>query len=186
VVKLSPNMPLDGFAKDWSDSRFSMKELYKGELISVAVKHGEDKAFTVAFKKAYGTPPPAPNHMAEIKGGFAFWSGQGQYMLLISEGNIHTDIEVKEALNDTAYTTLQSDGWASLNLTGARIFDVLERFVPLNLRATPAHYAARTSAHHMVVIVLKFNDTDIQLLTPRSSAQSFLDGLVHIADNLMA
>ena len=113
------------------------------------------------------------------------WSGQGQYMLLLSGENIQADIGIAEKLSGTAYATLQSDGWASLNLIGPKIFDVLERFIPLDIRRVPSGFAARTSAHHIAVIVLKFSETEIQLLTPRSSAQSFLDGLVHTADNVL-
>lgn len=177
---LTPNMPLGGFIKDWPD--FSIVESYKGELVSLAVKNGDNKAFAAAFKKAYGKEPPAPNAMTEIKSGLVMWAGQGQYMLLLSGDNIHADTDAAAKLGGTAYATLQTDGWASLVLNGPRAFDVLERFIPLDLRRAPQNYVARTMAHHLAVIVLKFSETDIQLLTPRSSAQSFLDGLTHTAD----
>ena len=180
MVKLTPNTPLASFAKDWPG--FSIKETYKGELILLAVKNGEDKAFAAAFKKAYGKAPPGPNERAELKDGFVFWTGQGQYILMLAGENIHANTDAIAKLGGTAYATLQTDGWASLTLSGGRVFDVLERFVPLDLRGAKDTYAARTMAHHIAVIVLKYSDTDIQLLTPRSSAQSFLDGLVHTAD----
>lgn len=185
MSKLIATMPLGGFTKDWpniSAPDFSIQEQDMGELVSLAVKNGEDKAFNRAFKKAYDAAPPAPNHMVDIKGGLAFWTGPEQYMLKLSGENIHADIDAATDLGGAAYATLQSDGWASLHLRGEAIYDVLERFMPLNLRDAPHGFAARTMAHHIAVIILKSNDTELTLLTPRSSALSFLDGLKHTAE----
>ena len=184
MSKLTPTLPLNGFAKDWPD--FSVKEHYVGELVSLACILGQEVVFAAAFKKTFGKDLPKSNEWVKINGGFAMWSGQGQYMLLLSGENIQADIDIAEKLSGTAYVTLQSDGWASLDLIGPKIFDVLERFIPLDIRRASVNFAARTSAHHIAVIVLKFNETDVHFLTPRSSAQSFLDGLVHTADSVLS
>ena len=184
MSKLTPTLPLNGFAKDWPD--FSVKEHYVGELVSLACILGQEVVFAAAFKKTFGKDLPKSNEWVKINGGFAMWSGQGQYMLLLSGENIQADIDIAKKLSGTAYVTLQSDGWASLDLIGPKIFDVLERFIPLDIRRASVNFAARTSAHHIAVIVLKFSETDVHFLTPRSSAQSFLDGLVHTADNVLS
>ncbi|MEP3891459.1 MAG: hypothetical protein ABJN69_13450 [Hellea sp.] len=184
MSKLTPTLPLNSFAQDWPG--ISIREEYAGELVSLACPLDQETAFAAAFKKAFGKAPPKPNEMVKIKDGFAMWTGQGQYMLLLSGENIRADLDIAEKLGGTAYATLQSDGWASLDIKGPRIFDVLERFIPLDIRRTPANFAARTSAHHIAVMVLKFSETEIQLLTPRSSAQSFLDGLIHSAENVLS
>jgi sarcosine oxidase subunit gamma len=183
VSKITPTLPLNSFARDWPG--FAIKEHYMGEIVSLACVLGGEKNFATQFKKALGKAPPKPNHMVEIEGGFAMWSGQGQYMLLLSDENIQADTDIAAKLKGTAYSTLQSDGWASLDIKGPRAFDVLERFIPLDIRRAPDNFAARTSAHHIAVIVLKFSETEIQLLTPRSSAQSFLEGLVQTVKNVM-
>ena len=185
MSKLITTMPLGGFTQDWpnkSASKFSIQEQDMGELVSLAVKNGENKAFKAVFTKTYGCAPPAPNHMIDIKGGLAFWTGPDQYMLKLSGENIDADIDAAKGLGGAAYATLQSDGWASLHLRGGAIYDILERFMPLNLRDAPPNYAARSVAHHIALIILKSSDTELTLLTPRSSAQSFLDGLTHTAD----
>lgn len=181
MSKLTPTLPLDGFAKAWPG--FALKEHYRGELLSLACAAGNEKEFAASFKKVFGKNLPSPNEMIDIKGGFAMWSGLGQYMLLLSGENIWIDKDIAAKLKGAAYVTLQSDSWASLELKGARIFDVLERFIPLDLRRSSLNYAARTSAHHIAVIVVKHSDTQMQLLTPRSSGKSFLEGLVHTAEN---
>ena len=89
-------------------------------------------------------------------------------------------------MDGTAYAVLLTDGWTSLTLRGAQSYDVLERFIPLDIRKAPINFASRTNAHHIAVIILKFSDTEFQLLTPRSSAQSFLEGLTHTIDNVLA
>jgi len=183
VSKLTPTLPLGGFAREWAG--FALKEYYMGELVSLACVLGEEKEFAINFKKTFGKTLPNPNEMVEIKGGFAMWSGQGQYMLLLSGENIQADTDIAAKLKSTAYVTLQSDGWASLDVKGTRVLDVLERFIPLDLRRAPVNFAARTSAHHIAVMVLKFSETEMQLLTPRSSAQSFLEGLLHTAENAL-
>lgn len=184
MSKLTPTLPLSSFSKEWPG--VSLKEYYKGELVSLACVLGKEKKFAANFKTAFGKTSPRPNEMVEIKGGFAMWSGQSQYLLLLSDENVQADKDVTAKLNGTAYATLQSDGWASLNIKGRRTFDVLERFIPLDIRRAPINFAARTSAHHIAVIILKLSETEIQILTPRSSAQSFLDALVHTAENVLS
>lgn len=183
MSKLTSTLPLNGVSQEWPG--FALKEYYMGELVSLACVLNAEKKFAANFKKAFGKTPPKPNEMVEVKGGFAMWSGQGQYMLLLSREDVHADTDIAAKLKGTAYVSLQSDGWASLDVKGARIFDILERFIPLDLRRKPNNYAARTSAHHIAVIVLKFSETEIQLLTPRSSAQSFLEGLIHTATHVL-
>ena len=183
VSKLTPTLPLDGFNKAWTG--FIIKEHYVGELVSLACILDQETNFAKAFKKAFGKALPKPNQMIKCKGGFAMWSGQGQYLLMLNGENIHADIDIADKLGGAAYATLQSDGWASFDVNGDKVFDVLERFIPLDIRRAAKHYATRTSAHHIAVIILKYSETKIQLLTPRSSAQSFLESLVHTAENVL-
>ena len=184
MVKLTPTLPLDKYSRKWSG--FKIQELYKGELVSVAHSADNQKAFDANFKTAFGKSPPKPNELSEVKGGFALWSGQAQYLLLLNGDNPNADLDTADKLGGLAYTTLQSDGWASLDIEGDRAYDVLERFIPLDLRGTSKQFATRTSAHHIAVIILKFSDTEIQLLTPRSSAGSFLEGLVRTVENVLS
>jgi len=183
VSKLTPTLPLSGFSKEWPG--LTLKEYYMGELVSLACVLGEETEFTARFKSVFAKTPPEPNQMVEIEGGYALWSGQGQYILILIGENIHADIDISASFKGAAYTTLQTDGWASLEVIGARSFDVLERFIPLDMRRVPKNFAARTSAHHLAVMVLKLSETEFLLLTPRSSSHSFLDGLVHVAENVL-
>ena len=189
MSKLSPNPPLDGISKHWPE--LTIEEHYAGELISLAIARNEETAFNAAFKKTFGKAPPKPSELIAVKGGYVMWASPDQYLILLAGENINADKDIAEKMGACAYATLQSDGWASINLKGGgakskSLYDVLERFIPLNLRQAPEGFAARTSAHHVAVIVMKYNETEIQLLTPRSSARSFLDALIHTAENVLS
>ena len=183
MPKLLPALPLNGFFKQWTG--LSIRENYRGELVSLACAIGEEDPFKTVFEKSYGELP-RPNEVTEIKNGRALWTGQNQYMLMLNGENINADIDVGAKLGSSAYATLQSDGWASILVDGEKVFDVLERFIPLDLRRAPQNFGARTSAHHIAVIIMKTGDNAFQLLTPRSSARSFLEGLLHTAENVFA
>lgn len=183
MFKLTPNLPLGGASRSWSG--FAVEESYEGELVSVAFSDENTKALKSRFKKTFGVSLPTPNAVVHIQGGLSFWSGPDQIMLLLDGENINADKDVEAKLEGLAYTTLQSDSWASINISGERVYDVLERFIALDLRSAPAGFAARSSAHHMAVIVLKMSETEFKLLTPRSSAGSFYDALCHTAENAL-
>lgn len=184
MSKLKPRLPLEGYAREWDT--LALKEHYVGEMVSLAVSHGNSAAFSKVFKTTFGKAPPKASKLVTLKNGFAMLSGADQYLILLAGENNNADKELSQSFTDTAYATLQTDGWASLKLTGPQVYDVLERFTALDLRNAPTQYAARTMAHHMAIIVMKSSETEFQLLTPRSSAHSFLEALTHTIDNVMS
>ncbi len=189
MSKLSPTLPLESFSKHWPD--LTVEEHYTGELISLAIARDEESAFKPAFKKTFGKAAPEPSQIIAVKGGFAMWSSPDQYLILLEGENINADKDIAKKMGACAYATLQSDGWASIDVKSDTskndaLYDVLERFIPLNLRQAPEGFATRTSAHHIAVIVIKHSETEIQLLTPRSSARSFLEALIHTAENVLS
>lgn len=183
MVKLTPTTALNGFAQDWPE--LTLKEHSAGEIISLAIAHGHDAAFAKAFKSAFGTALPMASEAVSFEGGQIIWSAVDQYLLFLDGTNDYADTEVAAKFKGAAYAALQSDAWASLELVGARVHDVLERFIALDLRAAPHHFAARTSAHHMAVIVIKHNDNAFTLMSPSSSAAGFLGALVHTIENVI-
>ena len=183
MSKLSPKSPLDGFSRKWGG--LTLEEKHIGEGVSLAAALDQEEAFDVDFKKTFGTSPPPPSQAKQIEGGWAAWLGASQYMILLDSKNSRADEELAGQFGDCAYATLQTDGWALLDFTGDRAIDVLERFIPLDLRRAPKNFAARTSAHHIAVIVIKFDDDKYQLMTPRSSAKSFAVSLAHVIDNVV-
>ena len=73
----------------------------------------------------------------------------------------------------------QSDAWVMLRLAGPDRRDVLERLCPIDLHPTvfPVGAVARTVFEHLATIVLNESEDAFLLLSPRSSARSFLHEL---------
>lgn len=183
MVKLQAQSPLGDLRKKYEG--LSLKEVSSHELVALSQAEGEEKAFKAAFKKQFGKTPPAPLELKTINNGHAFWSGQGQYMLLIEGENVDADRDVAAGFEGVGYATLQTDGWAHLTLSGPRVLDVFERFIPLDMRSFKVGQATRTHAHHMAVMVLRVAEDDYRLLTPRTSCPSFVESLEHVIEHVV-
>lgn len=183
MSKLAAKPPISGQATTFEGCHIT--ESVGGELVSLAFAQGEEKSASALFKKHLGKTLPAPNQSVKVKGGIAIWSAPDQILLLLDTENINADKDIAARFESKAYTTLQTDGWACIQVSGNRVHDVFERFTALDLRRKPVGFAARTSAHHVSVIVVKFGETDYRLLTPRSSARSFMEALLHTAENAL-
>lgn len=183
MVSFIENSALGGYSLQ--SERLSVTELTGFELISVAVAKGSEANFKKRFKKALKTDLPNPNQVLPVEGGSIIWIGQNQFLVFLGTSNIYADVKLGQTLGDSAYTVLQSDGWACLRLEGDQFYNVMDRFIPLDLRRAPEDFAARTQAHHISVIVVKQRDGSWYLLTPRSTAQSFLEALTHVMANVL-
>lgn len=73
-----------------------------------------------------------------------------------------------------AAVTDQSDGWASLLLSGETAEDVLARLYPLDLRATafPSGQVARAPLNHMSSILLRSGPQAFDIMVFRSMART--------------
>lgn len=182
--KLKSLSVFQGYARDWAG--FSISEITDYELVSLSVASGQDANFAKAIKTALGCALPAPGTVVPAGDGSLMWTGQGQYLAMLAGQNDRADEDLAAVLGGSGYAVLQSDGWGVLQLSGERIFDVLERFIPLDLRNVTDNFAARTSAHHMAVIVVKLSGDSWLLITPRTSAAGFLDSLEHVTDNVIS
>ena len=87
--------------------------------------------------------------------------------------------EIGKALGEIAYYTDQSDSWAMLRISGPRARSILERVCPLDLHQDvfAVGAVARTMMEHLAVIILRTDKDAFLLMSPRSSASSFLHTL---------
>ena len=184
MSKLLPQSGFGGYAKSWQD--ISITEIENYELVALSVATGAEDKFTKTFRKIFECAPPDPNQFKKSKHSQILWSRPGQYLVLQNEVDILSDVKIAAQFNETAYTVLQSDGCSALDVKGSAVYDVLERFIPLNLKDAPVGFAARTAAHHIGVYILKTAKDEFILLTPRSSSGSFLEGLVHTVENVIS
>jgi len=86
---------------------------------------------------------------------------------------------VKRQVQDTAYVTDQSDSWLQLVIAGSGTQAALERICPLDIdsQAFQIGDVARTSMEHMSVVMVRLAETQWQLLSPRSTAGTFVHAL---------
>ena len=159
-------------------------EEYPKEIISLSISLDDDEAFNIKFKNIFGIYPPKPNEMKEFKDGQVLWSGQGQYFLFMNTDDQYLDTRIAKEFDGTAYSTLQSDAWATIIIEGSEIFKLLERTISLDLFNAEDYYASRTISFHVSVIVIKLNKNKVKIITPRTSSNSFLEALVQTATNV--
>ncbi len=126
----------------------ALAEVDLGQITSLAPYAGQENALA-AVLKPLGLCFPAPNGVSAAGAVRLVWTGRGQAFLIGAAPG---------AWGDFAALTDQSDGWASLSVTGVGAADVLARLVPLDLRAMPVDTVARSSLGHMPMILLRVAD----------------------------
>ncbi len=159
-------------------------EEYPEEIISLSSSLNDNEAFIIKFKNIFGIYPPKPNEMKDIENGQVLWSGQGQYFIFMNTDDHYLDTRIAKEFEGIAYSTLQSDAWATIIIRGSDVFKLLERTIPLDLLNAQNYYASRTSSFHVSVIVIKLDKNKVKIITPRSSSNSFLEALVQTAENV--
>lgn len=184
MSKLSTLPALNGAAKSWDGLKVA--ELTQFELVSLSAAQGKQAAFRKHFKFHLETDLPEPGQVLPAKDGSVMWLEPDTYLYMAGIENERIDEQLARQFKGAAYTVLQSDSWACLQMSGGKVHDILERLVSLDMRAAPPDFATRTSAHHTPLIIVTLLDGSYLLFTPRSYAKSFLDGLIETIENVAA
>ena len=175
-LTLMSRPPLDGYTGESDGLRLA--ERSGMAVVSVAVPaHARDE-FAVNLRDAWGIDaPPVGRSVVSESGPRLIGLQAAQWFVLMEDAGDRAEKLVAEALGTDVHLTDQSDGWAALEVTGSRCRDVLSRLCMLDLHpdAFPVHAATRTVMEHLAVIVLRNDDERFLLLSPRSSALSFLE-----------
>lgn len=108
---------------------------------------------------------PAPNRQSTSGDARLVWTGRDQAFLI---GAPVPD------LSGIAATTDQSDGWATLTLSGPLATDTLARLIALDLRdsAFPVGRTARTGLNHMSAILTRTGPVAFEIMVFRSMART--------------
>jgi len=174
VVKLAPSPVLGGYDRSFGDTRLT--ELSGVALVSVALPLGDEKAAEKAIKSAYQLAFPDSGASTATQTHRLIRTGADQGLLMFESDAANAEPEVQAALKGACYTSLQTDAWVVLSLSGPLANAVLERLCPIDLHDSrfPVDSAARTVMEHMSAIVLRDGADSYQLLSASSSAGSFL------------
>ena len=186
-IALASRSPLDGYER--TIGTVAIAEIAGLALVSAAVPQGGDAAFAAALSKGFGAARPetgastfGDRYAARILG----MQPDQVFILFAPPDPDRAADTAKAALGPTAYVTDQSDSWAMLRIAGAGVRAALERICPLDLEdgAFPVGRVARTAMEHLAAIILREGADSFLLMSPRSSARSFLHAVELSAENI--
>ena len=174
---LTARTPLDGYAGTFGG--VTLAEAAGLSLVSAAVPNGGGDAFAAALAEGFGTSRPSTGESVpgDRLGARILGMQPDQMFILFEAPDPDRAAEaVSSALGPAAYVTDQSDSWAMLRIEGRGVRAALERICMLDLddAAFPQGRVARTVMEHLAVIILRDGADSFLLMTPRSSARSFL------------
>ncbi|MCG6901240.1 MAG: sarcosine oxidase subunit gamma [Rhodobacter sp.] len=174
MANLSPAPILGGYDKSLPDVR--LIERSGLALVSLAIPLGGEAAATQAIRAAFGLDLPAPGMSAAGKAHRLIRTGPDQALLMFDNNTANAQPAVRAALNGACYTTMQTDAWVVLAVSGPGTRRALERICPLDLHdsAFAVDAAGRTVMEHMSALILREGDDSFLLLSASSSARSFL------------
>ncbi|MEL7114449.1 MAG: sarcosine oxidase subunit gamma [Pseudomonadota bacterium] len=181
---LDPVSPLGGYDRDIGGLRIA--EDPRLALVSLALPRDGEAAAEAAIQAAFGVALPPVGQSSVNQGKRLIRMSPDQAMLAFESDAPLAEPEVRKALGDTVYTTNQTDAWAALRVSGAGMVRALERLCPLDLEALAVDAAERTMFEHMGVIVIRETETAVLLLTPSTTARSFLHAVEISARYTMA
>lgn len=183
---LTAQTPLDGINQNHHGVQVS--ELIGYSLVSIATPMGKQQELAANIEKAYGTSLPeiGQSTTSSIDNSRFLGLQADQTFILFAHPDDNSVPHIQEKIKDAAYLCDQSDSWVMLTISGELSRSALERICPLDLHPAsfPEGSVARTSMEHLAVIILHQSDKQYLLLSPRSSAKSFLHAVLTSIDNI--
>lgn len=156
-------------------------------LVAVAPPRGEEAALAASLDSGYGLAWPETGQSSATGDVRLMGMARDQAFLLFPHDGPNAVPAVREKLGETAWLTDQSDSWAMLRVSGADVRRALERLCMLDLHsdAFAIGAAQRTTMEHLAVIIVREDVDTFLLMSPTSSAESFLDAVVTSARNIV-
>lgn len=178
-LTLTAQSPLGGYQADFDD--VSLTELTDLAIVSIATPMGGKDELAKSATAAFGVTLPAvgsSSHSDSRQAGLLGLQRDQLFLLMEHHGDDAVAVVTNE-LGTAGYYTDQSDSWAILRITGPGSRAALERICMLDLSADvfPIDTVARTTMEHLSVMILRDNTDSFLLMSPRSSANSFLHAI---------
>ena len=173
---LTKQSPLTGYHKDFGT--VTLTELSDLAVVFIATPMGGTDELARAVASAFGVALPCPGISSYSEEGRARLLGlqHDQMFVLFEHEGDQAVAAIAEKLGDAGYYTDQSDSWAMLRIAGPGSRAALERICMLDLSsdAFSVGAVARTNMEHLSVMILRDGADSFVLMSPRSSANSFL------------
>ncbi len=179
MVELAARTPLDGYRASFDG--LALVEAPTRSIVSIAGR--AERA-----RDAFGVELPDIGHWTDTAfggGGRLLGLQRDQWFLAFEPSDV-PESDVRDALGDGPAVTDQSDAWAALQLEGPNAVAMLERTCRLDLHgeALAPGRVVRTAMDHLSVVIVRETDERFVLMSPRSSAGSFLHAMTMSALNV--
>jgi len=180
---LTAKSPLGGYIAD--PKGLSIREVTGFTTLSLGVFQGAENPLKAALKKKLKISLPDTAQASVVGDVSLLPVARDQWFLRFPEKDGDIAQDMAKDLKDLAAITDQSDSWAELELSGPKVIEKLVRLCPIDIHNDVflVGAVARTSMEHLGVIMMRLEDNSdgqnrFLLLSPRSSAESFLHALV--------
>jgi sarcosine oxidase, subunit gamma len=161
----------------------TMSENSDVALASLAGRRCQADNLDRACKDLFGAALPGPGSSSTGQTYTVIWTGPEQWFVEAPFAT-HENIAgiLKDALQDAASVTEQTDGWARFDVAGPRACDVLERLCALNVRGMQKGHASRTLIEHLgCLVICRKQSLEFSVLGPRSTARALHHAIVTAA-----
>jgi len=187
-MTLQAQTPLANYVRQFGQT--SLKEHSGVSIYSIALALRSDDALA-SIQSALGSTWPKVGHSTSNATGTHRLLGLQSdqvFALVTSEQSKQSNgaSTPLPTLHSDAYVTDQSDSWAGLIIEGPSARIALERICPTDLHPSvfTTDRVTRTSMEHLAVIVYHAGEDKYLLLSPSSSAQSFLHAVETSLQNI--
>ena len=187
---LTAQTPLNGFSRSFDG--IEVAELQGYSLVSMAMPEDQKVTLKKHIKDAYKTELPEVGKftVSGVDNTHILGLQLEQNFLLFENSDVYTNgnavMHVQEKTKDAAYLSDQSDSWAMLTISGENARAALERVCPIDLHPPTfsTFSVTRTAMEHLAVIIMQTSENEFLLLSPRSSADSFLHMVLTSIENV--
>ena len=174
---LTTQSALGGIERDFGE--VTIAESTSHAIMSVAVPRGGEKELSEAIALSFKTklPPVGESTTSTIKNARILGMQQDQFFLLFEYSGLNAVNELSKEIRAAAYLTDQSDSWVIITISGLQAYNALQRtcLVDLHRLNFPSGAVARTVMDHLSTIIVREEPNTFLLMSPSSSARSFLN-----------
>ncbi len=171
--------PLDGFHRDYFG--VTVAKVCNRAIVSIATPRAGETDLGEMISSTFGIDLPTPGNSTVSDHRNARFLGLAidQFFVVFDDPGSLPDKVISDDLGGTAYFVDQSDSWVVISMSGERVRDTLERICPIDLDRSvfSEGRVARTSMEHLATIIIREGEDSFLLMSPRSSAHSFLESL---------
>ena len=184
---LQAQTPLRGYSNRFGDTR--LIELSDTAIYSISLALDSEPALKSIKASLVSEWPDTGSSTTSADGVYRLLGLQQDQLFVLMQAPPESDGQSAKLpdLDQCAYITDQSDSWASLYIEGPSAVRALERICPIDLHSSMfgIGQVTRTVMEHLAVIILCETDNRYLLLSPTSSADSFLHSLEKSLQNVV-